>query len=54
MEVDLIFYDTKKASFRMYYEDDPERQANATLRKFDHAKEGFRVPQVVVALAVTR
>ncbi|MBC2710217.1 MAG: IS1634 family transposase [Desulfosarcina sp.] len=54
LEVDLIFYDTTTASFSVDYEDDPERHANATLRKFGHAKEGFWAPQVVVALAVTR
>jgi hypothetical protein len=54
LEVDLIFYDTTTASFSVDYEDDPERRANATLRKFGHAKEGFWAPQVVVALAVTR
>jgi hypothetical protein len=41
LEVDLIFYDTTTASFSVDYEDDPERRANATLRKFGHAKEGF-------------
>jgi transposase len=54
LEVDLIFYDTTTASFSVDYEDDPQRHANATLRKFGHAKEGFWAPQVVVALAVTR
>lgn len=54
LEVDLIFYDTTTASFSVDYEDDPQRYANATLRKFGHAKEGFWAPQVVVALAVTR
>ena len=54
LEVDLIFYDTTTASFSVDYEDGPERHANATLRKFGHAKEGFWAPQVVIALAVTR
>lgn len=54
LEVDLIFYDTTTASFQVDQEDDPERHANATLRKFGHSKEGTWSPQVVVALAVTR
>jgi hypothetical protein len=44
LEVDLIFYDTTTASFSVDYEDAPERRANATLRKFGHAKEGFWAP----------
>lgn len=54
LEVDLIFYDTTTASFSVDQEDDPERHANATLRKFGHSKDGTWTPQVVVALAVTR
>lgn len=54
LEVDLIFYDTTTASFHIDYEDDPDRNENATVRKFGHAKEGYWAPQVVVALAVTR
>ena len=54
LEVDLIFYDTTTASFHVDQEDDPDRHANATLRKFGHSKEGTWSPQVVVALAVTR
>ena len=54
LTVDLIFYDTTTASFHVDYEDDGERHANATLRKFGHSKEGTWSPQVVVALAVTR
>jgi hypothetical protein len=54
LQVDLIFYDTTTASFSVDDEDAPQRHANATLRKFGHAKEGFWAPQVVVALAVTR
>jgi len=53
LEVDLIFYDTTTASFHVDYEDD-DTDANTTLRKFGHAKEGNWAPQVVVALAVTR
>ena len=52
LEVDLIFYDTTTASFHVDAEDDSE--ADATLRKFGHGKEGGWAPQVVVALAVTR
>ncbi len=47
LEVDLIFCDTTTASFSVDDEDDPERHANATLRKFAHAKEGFWAPQVI-------
>jgi len=54
LDVDLIFYDTTTASFSIDAEDDPDRHANATLRQYGHAKEGFWAPQVVVALAVTR
>jgi len=54
LEVDLIFYDTTTASFHVDAEDDSEADANATLRKFGHGKEGGWAPQVVVALAVTR
>jgi transposase len=54
LEVDLIFYDTTTASFAVDYEDDPERNPDATLRCFGHTKEGTWSPQVVVALAVTR
>ena len=54
LTVDLIFYDTTTASFHVDREDDGERHANATLRKFGHSKEGTWSPQVVVALAVTR
>ena len=54
LEVDLIFYDTTTASFHVDQEDDTDRHANATLRKFGHSKEGTWSPQVVVALAVTR
>lgn len=54
LEVDLIFYDTTTASFHVDQEDDPDRHANATLRKFGHSNEGTWSPQVVVALAVTR
>lgn len=54
LEVDLIFYDTTTASFHVDAEDDSETDANATLRKFGHGKEGGWAPQVVVALAVTR
>lgn len=54
LEVDLIFYDTTTASFHTDQEDDPARHENATLRKFEHTKEGNWAPQVVVALAVTR
>ena len=54
LDVDLIFYDTTTASFHIDYEDDPDENANATLRQFGHGKEGFWAPQVVIALAVTR
>jgi len=54
LEVDLIFYDTTTASFHVDAEDDSDADANATLRKFGHGKEGGWAPQVVVALAVTR
>lgn len=55
LEVDLIFYDTTTASFHVDYEDDDsDPDSNTILRKFGHAKEGNWVPQVVVALAVTR
>ena len=54
LTVDLIFYDTTTASFHVDYEDDGERHANVTLRKFGHSKEGTWSPQVIVALAVTR
>ena len=54
LEVDLIFYDTTKASFHVDQEDDPEQNSAVGLRKFGHSKNGFWAPQVVVALAVTR
>ena len=54
LEVDLIFYDTTTASFRVDQEDDPLESDDVALRKFGHSKEGFWSPQVVVALAVTR
>ena len=54
LDVDLIFYDTTTASFHIDYEDDPDEDSNATIRKFGHGKEGFWAPQVVIALAVTR
>ena len=54
LEADLIFYETTTASFHVDAEDDTEADANATLRKFGHDKEGGWAPQVVVALAVTR
>jgi transposase len=53
LDVDLIFYDTTTASFAIDYEDDPQRNPDATLRLFGHSKEGTWSPQVVVALAVT-
>lgn len=40
LEVDMISYDTATASFQVDQEGDPERHANATLRKLGHAKEG--------------
>lgn len=54
LEVDLIFYDTTTASFHIDYEDDPDEDSNATIRRFGHGKEGVWAPQVVIALAVTR
>ena len=54
LTVDLIFYDTTTASFHVDREDDGDRHANATMRKFGRNKEGTWSPQVVVALAVTR
>ena len=54
LTVDLIFYDTTTASFHVDQEDDGDRHANATMRKFGRNKEGTWSPQVVVALAVTR
>jgi hypothetical protein len=50
LKVDLIFYDTTTASFFIDQEDD---DAEAGLRKFCPAKEGFWAPSVVIALAVT-
>ncbi len=52
--MDLTFYDTTTASFHVDQEDDGDRHANTTLRKFGRNKEGTWSPQVVVALAVTR
>jgi hypothetical protein len=54
LEVDLIFYDTTTASFAIDYEDDPDEDPQAPMRRFGHSKEGTWSPQVVVALAVTR